>query len=87
MEQLDRIDFIKMDIEGGELPALKGAERVLRSFKPKLAISVYHNLRDFWEIPQWLNDLKLGYEFYLRHFTIHHEETVLFATTDEPCDR
>jgi FkbM family methyltransferase len=74
-----RIDFIKMDIEGAELEALKGSESVLRQFKPKLAITVYHDFKDFWTIPQYLDSLGLGYRFYLRHFTIHAEETVLFA--------
>ena len=75
-----RIDFIKMDIEGAELEALKGSESVLRQFMPKLAITVYHNFKDFWTIPQYLDSLGLGYRFYLRHFTIHAEETVLFAS-------
>lgn len=81
-----RIDFIKMDIEGAELEALKGSESVLRQFKPKLAITVYHDFKDFWTIPQFLDGLGLGYRFYLRHFTIHAEETVLFASIpgDEP---
>jgi hypothetical protein len=35
-------------------------------------------LSDFWSVPQFL-DLGLGYRFFLRHFTIHAEETVLFA--------
>ena len=53
--------------------------KVLHHFKPKLAITVYHSLEDFWEIPRWIDGLGLGYKFYLRHFTIHAEETVLFA--------
>jgi hypothetical protein len=69
-----------MDIEGAELEALKGSEGVLRQFKPKLAITVYHDFKDFWTIPQYLDSLGLGYRFYLRHFTIHAEETVLFAS-------
>jgi FkbM family methyltransferase len=77
--QLARVDFIKMDIEGAELEALKGAEDTIRRHRPRLAISVYHKLPDFWEIPQWIERLGLGYRFYLRHFTIHSEETVLFA--------
>jgi FkbM family methyltransferase len=76
---VDRADFIKMDIEGAELAALHGAEETLRRFRPKLAISVYHKLQDFWQIPQYLDSLNLGYKFYLRHFTIHQEETVLYA--------
>lgn len=76
---IEKADFIKMDIEGAELSALKGAEQTIRRFKPKLAITVYHSLKDFWEIPEWLDSLGLGYKFYLRHFTIHSEETVQFA--------
>lgn len=76
---LDRVNFIKMDIEGAELAALRGAEKTLRRFRPKLAICVYHSLADFWEIPQYLESLNLGYKFHLRHFSIHQEETVLFA--------
>jgi len=55
---------------------------VLRKFQPRLAITVYHRLRDFWEIPQYHRSLGLGYRFYLRHFTTHAEETVLFATCE-----
>lgn len=76
---LEKVDFIKMDIEGAEMEALKGAENVLRTFRPKLAITVYHDFRDFWVIPQYLDSLGLGYRFYLRHFKIHAEETVMFA--------
>ena len=36
------------------------------------------------EIPAWLRSLDLGYRFYIDHFTIHAEETILFAV---PPDR
>ena len=77
--QPDRLDYIKMDIEGAELMALQGAEKALRRFRPKLGISVYHNYDDIFAIPLYLKSLDLGYEFFLDHFTIHREETVLFA--------
>jgi hypothetical protein len=48
-----------------------------------LAISIYHKLPDFWEIARYLDSLDLGYRFYIRHFTIHAEETVLFAVASE----
>jgi FkbM family methyltransferase len=78
-ETLERIDFIKMDIEGAELESLRGAENTIRQFRPKLAISVYHRLNDLWKIPQYIDGLGLGYRFALRHFTIHAEETILYA--------
>jgi hypothetical protein len=49
-------------------------------FKPDLAISIYHSMADFTGIIDRLNRLNLGYRFFLDHFTIHWEETVLFAT-------
>ncbi len=76
---LAKVDFIKMDIEGSELPALKGAMSVLHKYKPKLAISIYHSLDDFVDIPLFLKSLELGYKFFIKHGTIHNEETVLLA--------
>jgi len=74
------VDFIKMDIEGSELAALRGAETTLRNQRPKLAISVYHKLvADFAEIPEYLDSLGLGYRFYLKNATIFECEVVLFA--------
>jgi FkbM family methyltransferase len=78
-EGLDRVDFLKLDIEGSELRALKGAQQTLKRFRPSLAVSLYHSLDDFVAIPAFLKGLELGYEFYLDHFTIHREETVLFG--------
>lgn len=80
---LKRVDFIKMDIEGAEMDALIGAERTIRSCRPRLAISVYHSLQDSVRIPKWIASLDLGYKFYLDHFTIHQEETILFAKASE----
>jgi len=79
---LNRVDFIKMDIEGAELEALKGAERSIRKHRPKLAISLYHNVEDVDVIPRYLASLDLGYRFYLDHHTIYQNETVLFAVAD-----
>ena len=76
---LSKLDLIKMDIEGAELFALKGGVNTLKKHKPKLAIANYHGLNDFVNIPIWINDLNLGYKLYLNHFTLHWEESVIFA--------
>ena len=77
--RLSKVDFIKMDIEGAEPAALRGAIETIKKHRPKLAIAIYHSMRDFVNIPNWILDLNLGYELFLGHYTIHSEETVCFA--------
>lgn len=64
---ITKVDFIKMDIEGAELEALEGAEDVLRTQKPTLAICVYHKPEDLFQIILYLNSLDLGYKFWLEN--------------------
>lgn len=49
-----KIDFIKMDIEGAERKALQGASRLLERWMPKLAVCTYHNAEDEEVIRAWL---------------------------------
>lgn len=73
------ITFLKMDIEGAEKEALLGAQAIIRSQKPKLAVSLYHKRNDIFEIPLLLKQLNPGYRFYLSHHSSTFDETVLFA--------
>ncbi|MCX6355571.1 MAG: FkbM family methyltransferase [Candidatus Aureabacteria bacterium] len=75
--------FIKFDIEGGERDAIRGAEKILRRGKPLIAISVYHNQRDIWEIPLHLHSLCPDYHFSLRSHRADGWETVLYAIPPE----
>jgi FkbM family methyltransferase len=77
--RLEKVDFIKMDIEGAEPNALQGARKTIRKFKPKLAISLYHSLSDFANIPLLVKELNKEYKLYLGHFQVNAGETVLFA--------
>ncbi|MFV8226678.1 FkbM family methyltransferase [Christiangramia aquimixticola] len=40
--KIEKIDFIKMDVEGAELEILKGAKKMLSQLKPNLSIATYH---------------------------------------------
>ena len=51
-----QIDFIKMDIEGTELSALRGAKRLLENNMPKLAVCTYHRAKDSEKIAAWLSE-------------------------------
>lgn len=79
-DKLDRpATFIKMDIEGEELNAIMGASDIIRSFKPKLAISAYHKSNDLWEIINRIKHLNKSYEVGLRHHSKTRLETVIYA--------
>lgn len=76
----EEVTYIKMDIEGMELNAIKGASNLIRNQKPKLAISVYHKTEDIVEIPRLILQLNPEYKLYLRHFwESNSTDTVLFA--------
>ena len=71
--------IIKMDIEGSELEALKGAQETIRKHKPKLAICIYHKPEDLYEIPAFIKACRDDYKFYIRHYTDTFAELVLYA--------
>jgi FkbM family methyltransferase len=78
------VTFIKMDIEGAEVEALKGARRIITTYHPKLAICMYHKMADFWEIPELIHDMTPSYNLYVRFhngmiLSNQFTETVLYA--------
>lgn len=74
-----KIDFIKMDVEGSELETLKGAAVRIKKDKPVLAVCIYHKQEDFWTIPKFIKSLNNNYRFFLRPHTSIPTELVLFA--------
>ncbi|MDR1592214.1 MAG: FkbM family methyltransferase [Prevotellaceae bacterium] len=75
--------FIKMDIEGSEIEAICGAERLIRAYKPALAVCVYHYISDIWEIPLLLHEFNPDYSFNLDTHSTATMETVLYAVDKE----
>ena len=78
---LEKIDMIKMDIEGSEYNALIGAKNHIINDNPILLISVYHNNEDLWKLPKLIYEYNNNYNFYLRYYgnNIFPTEIVLFA--------
>ena len=77
----EKISLIKMDIEGDELSALKGAKEHIKNDCPKLLISVYHNNDHLWQIPRLIYRYNKDYKFFLRYYggDLYTTEVVLFA--------
>ncbi len=61
------IGLIKMDVEGYELEALKGAVNTIKKFKPVLLIAIYHNPEEFVNSIKIVQDLKLDYKIIIKH--------------------
>ena len=79
-KNLPRVDFIKMDIEGSELSALKGAALSIARWKPRLAISAYHRPEDIYTLAKFLKSIRPDYEFAFRHYpTSYDNEPDLFG--------
>lgn len=71
--------LIKMDIEGAEPEALRGAHRTISRHRPALAISVYHHYAHLWQIPLLIDDWRLDYDFHLRMHGHSSFDLVLYA--------
>lgn len=74
-----KIDMITMDIEGAELHALMGAKKCISTYKPKLAVSAYHEINHLWEIPLLIRELNPEYQIYYRHYRWNMSDTVCYA--------
>lgn len=81
LDCFDESSLIKMDIEGSELEALKGARRIIGEIHPALAICVYHKKEDLITIPQYINSLVPDgtYSYYLGFQGLDLAELVFYA--------
>ncbi|MCZ2407453.1 MAG: FkbM family methyltransferase [Burkholderiales bacterium 68-12] len=77
-----QVDFIKLDVEGAEALVLQGARRMIERCRPVLAVSLYHNPSDIWELPELLFSLCRDYRFYVRQHCCNSFDSVLYAVPD-----
>lgn len=85
-KNIQHIDILAMDIQGGELDALRGASKLLKSHNISLLrlevefFYLYKNQPLFWEIGNYLSSF--GYQFYGLydcHFSKHNPNTLVWA--------
>lgn len=74
--------LIKMDIEGAEMMALKGAKEFICANTPILAICIYHKADDILTISNYIKSCNSDYKFRARHYSDNQTETVLFAMVE-----
>jgi FkbM family methyltransferase len=78
-----KVNFIKLDIEGAEKSALRGAKMTLQKHRPVLALSCYHHPEDLWALLDLLNELISDYKFHLRQHMFNSFDLVLYAVPGE----
>lgn len=78
-EKPGRLDCIKLDVEGAELLALRGASRSIRKFRPQLIICLYHKPEDIFTIPLFIHGLVPEYRLHLAHSSCGFTDTILYA--------
>jgi FkbM family methyltransferase len=75
--------LIKMDIEGAEPEALTGAKSIIATYKPGLALSIYHAPAHLWEIPLWVSQFakqnNIPYRYFLRAHGHNGFDTIFYA--------
>ena len=74
--------MIKADVEGSELALLQGAQEIIRRDRPNLAISLYHKLTDYFELPLYIKSLVPEYHLRICHHATNFTETVVYAYVD-----
>jgi len=67
----NKATYIKMNIEGSELEAIKGCSETIKKYKPILAVAAYHKTWDLWEIPLLIKSMFKDYKVYLRSYMNH----------------
>jgi FkbM family methyltransferase len=75
--------FLKMDIEGAELEAIRGAASTIRNRRPVMAICAYHLQSHLWDVPLAINAISDGYDFFLRQHEVDGWDLVCYAIPTE----
>ena len=73
------LTYLKADVEGFEIPLLRGAAESIRRYRPKLALSIYHRMTDLIDVPLFVQSLVPEYKMALRHHSLSQEDSVLYC--------
>ena len=77
--------YIKMDIEGAEGDALRGASQTIQAASPILAICVYHRFDHLWKLPLLIRSFSDDYRFFLRPHADPFWDLVCYAVPKARC--
>lgn len=73
------VSCLKADIEGMEMPMLRGAQETIKRYRPRMALSIYHEPTDLFEIAEYVHELVPEYKMALRQHAPLLMDTVLYC--------
>lgn len=76
--------FMKLHLEGMELESLRGALQTIRSNRPVIAATVYHNSDGLWALPLWLQENLADYTLLMRVHSWCGTGAVVYCIPEEP---
>ncbi|APW65503.1 MULTISPECIES: FkbM family methyltransferase [Arcobacteraceae] len=74
----EKVDFIKLDIEGAEQDAIMGSKQTILKYHPILAICIYHKAQDWYKVPQIVLEIRNDYKVFIRHYMEGIYESVMY---------
>ncbi len=80
---IQKVDYIKLDVEGAELAVLQGAVNTLQRDRPQLAICIYHKKEHLFQIPLFLASVLANYRYHIGHYSPTFWDTVWYAIPEE----
>jgi len=83
--------FIKADIEGSGVEALRGMAETIRRDSPVLNLSIYHSPKEFFELKPLLDEITVGLNYKItieKHFPFvdRNFDVAVFAAPKELLD-
>jgi FkbM family methyltransferase len=72
---IPKVDFLKMDVEGAEIQAIRGATRTLKEHMPRLSIAVYHEFANAITLRQLTLDVQPNYDVSWRGLYFNQDYT------------
>jgi FkbM family methyltransferase len=66
VQQGQRLDYLKADLEGAEVSMLRGAIETIRAYTPRIAVTTYHQREHAEQIAALLRDIHPDYHIYVK---------------------
>ncbi|WP_295954378.1 FkbM family methyltransferase [Rhodoferax sp.] len=86
-DELERLSFLKMDVEGFEAKTLHGAAGLLAKQRPRIAACVYHYAQDLLDVVEAIDQHAGDYHFRLRQHNVgYYYDLVLYASPIAGCE-